>query len=433
MTKAALAFLSDGFKEAPFWRDELPDVPIPAVDLPDKVETLVIGAGFTGLVTALTMARAGREVLVVDAGEPGHGCSTRNGGQVSPEMRPTSEGLGRKLGPEAAQRILATGAAAHKFLRGFVATEKIDCDYKVCGHFIGAHSPGRLKDLEAFGAEQRLFGSQAVIVPRSEQGAFVESDDFHGGLSLPDWSSIHPGRYHRALLRLAVAAGARILPNHRVEKIDDLSDHTRVTVAGRTIRTQAVVMGTDGYADGALPWLRRRIVSVASYVLTTEPMDPALVARLYPGARMVYDTRKNVSYHRPTPDGQRILFGTVVPLQESHALASLPMARANMLRVFPDLVDVKISHAWYGMVGATFDHLPHIGSHGRIHYATGYNGTGIAMSTYLGTMLGRKLVQAPDAATALDGRSFPTMPFYTGNAWFRTPLLYLHRLQDALR
>jgi glycine/D-amino acid oxidase-like deaminating enzyme len=426
------AFVSSDFKQAPVWRDGLPAQDLGAPGLADRADVLVVGAGFTGLVTALNLARGGREVLVVDAEEPGHGCSTRNGGQVSSEMKPDLDAYEKKHGPEAARRVLGTGVHAHRFLRSFIAAEGLDCDYAVCGHFIGAHREDRVRTLAGFAAIQRRLGVEVDDVSRADQHAFVGSDHFHGGISLPDWSSIHPGRYHAELLRLALAAGVRVVPHARVDDIADEGAGVRVKIGARTIVARDVVIGTDGYTGRQLGWFDRRMVSVASFVMATEPLDPARLARLYPRASMVYDTRKNVSYHRPSPDGRRVIFGSVVPVKQGDPLASLPRARSNMLRVFPDLADVKISHAWFGMVGATFDHLPHIGSKGRVHYAMGYNGTGIAMSTYLGTRLARRMLGAPDADTGLDGLTFQTRPFYRGKTWFIRPLLAVRDLKDRL-
>jgi glycine/D-amino acid oxidase-like deaminating enzyme len=190
-------------------------------------------------------------------------------------------------------------------------------------------------------------------------------------------------------------------------------------------------MATDGYTDGASKWMRRRVVSLASVVTATEAMDPAAVRALYPRASMVYDTRMNVTYHRPSPDGDRVLIGTVVPVKVDDVAACLPRVRRNILRLFPQLEGVKIAHVWTGFVGATFSHLPHVGLHGRMGYAIGYNGTGVAMSSYLGMKLAQKML-GRGGETALDGLELETRPFFHGQTWYRRPVLAWHDLKDNM-
>lgn len=422
----------DGYSDVPLWRQEMDLPPIPPARLEPREDVLVVGSGFTGLHTALHLARGGRRVVIVDAGEVGGGCSTRNGGQVSSEMKPDLSDFTARYGQDRAIRILSTGIAAHRYLRAFVAEEGIACNYTVCGHFIGAHRADRLEGLAAFAASNRALGTEAEMVAESEVGAFIDSPQFKGGVHMPDWASLHPGRLVAGLVRLVLAEGVRIVPGTRVSAIEDKGSHIECLAGGQRIRADHLVMGTDGYTDGASPWMRRRVVSLASVVTATEAIGREAVARLYPRASMVYDTRLNVTYHRPSADGDRVVLGTVVPVDVNNLAACLSQVRANMLRVFPQLADVRVSHVWSGWVGATFSHLPHVGLQGRMGYAIGYNGTGVAMSAYLGRALARRMLGQPGAETGLDGIELETRPFFHGQTWYRRPVLAWHRLKDSL-
>lgn len=418
--------------DQPLWRAEMVLPEVPAAEVEPREDVVVVGSGFTGLHTALHLARGGRKVVVVDVGNVGHGCSTRNGGQVSSEIRPDLESLKAKYGFEAAMEILRTGLEAHRYLREFVREEEIACNYSVCGHFIGAHRSDRLPGLEAFGALQRKIGTDAEMVPEARVCEFIASPHFKGGLHLPDWAGVHPGRLLAELVRLVLAEGVRIVPQCRAAEIEDQGSHISLKANGSPVRAEYLVMGTDGYTDGASKWMRRRIVSLASVVMATKAMPKAEVSALYPRASMVYDTRLNVTYHRPSPDGGRVVMGTVVPVNHGNMAACFPRARANMLRVFPQLQDVALEHVWSGWVGATFSRLPHVGIRGRMGYAIGYNGTGVAMTAYLGRALARKILGQPGGETGLDHVELETRPFFHGQTWYRRPVLAWHDLKDRM-
>jgi glycine/D-amino acid oxidase-like deaminating enzyme len=418
--------------DQPLWRAEMTLPEIPAAQIEPREDVVVVGSGFSGLHTALHLARGDRSVVVIDAGDVGHGCSTRNGGQVSSEIKPDLEGLTRTYGAAGAMRVLRTGLNAHRYLREFVRAEGIACDYNVCGHFVGAHRLDRMAGLEAFGALQRKIGTEAEIVPKARVGDYIDSPHFHGGLHLPDWSSVHPGRLVAELVRLCLAEGVRIVPQCRADHIEDHGDHMSLTANGKAICAENVVMGTDGYTDGASKWMRRRIVSLASVVMATRAMPKDEVAALYPRNSMIYDTRMNVSYHRASPDGDRVVMGTVVPVDHDRMADCYPRARGNMLRVFPQLENVALEHVWSGWVGATFNHLPQVGLRGRMGYAIGYNGTGVAMSAYLGRALARRMLGQPGGETGLDQVKFETRPLFNGQTWYRRPVLAWHDLKDRL-
>ena len=420
-----------GFIDTPLWRAEMALPQIPAAQVDPREDVLVVGSGFTGLHTALHLARGGRQVVVCDAGEVGWGCSTRNGGQVSSEMKPDLDDFIAKFGEERARRILSTGIEAHRHLRRFIAEEGIACNYSVSGHFIGAHRPDRMEGLRHFLKQNARLGVEGDEIAPNRTADFVASPQFHGGVHMPDWASLHPGRLLAELVRLCLAAGVRIVPHARIDRIQDQGDHITCLAGTRAVRAAHLVMATDGYTDGASKWMRRRVVSLASVVTATEPMDRAAVRALYPQGSMVYDTRMNVTYHRPSPDGDRVVIGTVVPVTVDNVAACLPRVRHNILRLFPQLEGVKIAHVWTGWVGATFSHLPHVGMQGRMGYAIGYNGTGVAMSSYLGMKLAQKML-GQGGATALDGVELETRPFFHGQTWYRRPVLALHDLKDNM-
>ena len=154
--------------------------------------------------------------------------------------------------------------------------------------------------------------------------------------------------------------------------------------------------------------------------------------RVMPTDRIVSDSRKVVYYYRPSPDRRRIVFGGRVTSGETDPRISGVRLRRDLVRLFPELAAVRVSHSWMGTVAYTFDTLAHIRRRDGIHYAMGYCGSGVSMAAYLGTRIGQQLLGRPEGRTALDDVRFQTRPLYNGKPWFLAASVAFYRWRDAL-
>lgn len=391
----------------------------PVMELPASADLLVVGAGYTGLNAALAAAKVGLDVIVLDRELPGSGASGRNGGHVSTSMKPGLDELSAKVGKEKARAILSLGKSAVSYLNDMIAEEGIDCQLENCGHFTGAHKPSAMAGLRAWADEQRTLGNPVKMVAQQDQRAYCGSDHFHGGVFMPAWQSIHPGHYVNGLVKRVLATGVRIFSGQDVVGLTQSAAGADVALAsGATIRARSVVVATNAHTGPMAPRLRRQIIPIASVQIATERLDPELVQQLHPRRAMSYDSRRLVTYTRPSPDGARVLVGSRVPFTPGNPEASRAPMHARMERLFPELAGVRSDYLWGGLVGYTFDHLPHIGTDGAIHHAMGYCGTGVAMASYFGHLLGRRVAGDTTTKTALDGMPFASAPFYRGEPWF---------------
>jgi glycine/D-amino acid oxidase-like deaminating enzyme len=152
--------------------------------------------------------------------------------------------------------------------------------------------------------------------------------------------------------------------------------------------------------------------------------------RLMPKSRAISDTRKVVYYYRAAPDRSRILFGGRVSHNETDPRVSAPRLHADLVQLFPELADTKVTHSWVGFVAYTFDELPHLGVHDGVSFAMGYCGVGVSMASYLGTRLGQQMLGRAEGATAFDDLAFQTRPFYTGTPWFLGAAVMYYRWRD---
>ena len=353
---------SEDFKPLPYWWDETPRSETEQNSLPEKVDVLIIGSGYTGLNCAIETARGGRETLVIDSHSIGWGCSSRNGGQISGEIKPGYEELKRRHGNQKAFALTKEARNALQWIQSFIDSENIDCDLRRCGRYLAAHNPRQFRQLLKQADNQPEGLQQPLkLIERQQQGAEIDSDYYHGGLVIEQHCSLDPAKYHQGLVERALSAGSKLIANCEASNIQRERTGFSVTTSKGRIQAGKIVVATSGYSGSVSPWLQRRVIPIGSYMLATEQLDIDRVQRLIPRDRVFSDTRKLVVYFRRSPDARRILFGGRVSVFESDPMRSAPALREEMLRIFPQLDDAAISHAWMGFVGFSFDHLPHLG------------------------------------------------------------------------
>lgn len=422
---------TEDFKETAYWWD-LVSEPLVDTQLPvTKTDVVIIGSGYTGLCAGIQTARAGRETLILDAERIGWGCSSRNGGQVTGLLKPSLGELSRKYGADQALKILQEGSNSLQFLKDFIADEDIDCDMRLNGKFRAAHNPAQYEAMaKKYSNQTKGLELNVDMVSRADQRSEIGSDAYFGGAVIHDHFGLNPAKYHSELVDRARSSGAMLVAYCPVEKIDRQSGKFIIHTSKGVVEARNVIIATSGYTDKSLPWYRRRVIPIGSYMIVTEDLGEGVVKSIIPNDRMVTDSRKLVYYYRSTPDRRRILFGGRVSLQETNSKVSAPLLRDELVKLFPQISNAKISHSWMGYVDFTFDSMPHVGCHDGMHYALGYCGSGVATASYLGTRVAQQLLGNPEGATALDQTSFSTRPLYYGNPWFLAPSVHYYRWVD---
>lgn len=423
---------SHSLKYKPYWWEVLPDsAPQMETPIPVRSDVAIIGSGFTGLSAALTLLRNGRQAIVYESGKAGFGASTRNGGQIgSGNQKFRVKKLIALRGRQKAEAMLREGTRMLDHLAAVIAEEKIECHFRRCGRFRAAVRP---EHYEAMAEDMRdlkeLAGVESFMVPKSEQHSELGTDLFFGGSVLPNDASLHPGLYHAGLLQHIKEAGGFVLDHTAVISVQAVGNGYRVlTTRGETL-ARNVIIATNGYTDGLVPELGRRIVPVESAVIATAEISEALFNELLPKNRVYGNTNRVFYYFRSAPNARRILWGGRVGRCASNQSAGAfrHLAR-DMLRVFPELKNTPVTHAWDGRIGYTYDEVPHIGcTSAGIHYALGYCGTGVTRATYFGTKIALQLLENPEGRTSFDDLKFPAFPAHplakravpAVEAWYR--------------
>lgn len=429
----ATDLFTEEFSATPYWQGATPQPALPPVDLPGEADVVIVGAGYTGLNAALQTARAGLSTLVLDAQQPGWGCSTRNGGQVSTSIKPSFAALMRRYGEALARELLEEGQASLDYMHALVSEEKLDCDLRTVGRFHGAHKPHLYDALvRECASGHPVWDTGAYAVSKAEMASELGTDAYHGGVVYPHHASIDVGKYHPALLARVWEAGALVKGHCAVTALSRVGAGFEVATAQGPVRAGKVILATNGYSGPLSPWHRRRIIPIGSYVIATEEIPRAVMDTIMPTDRVLSDTRKLVYYYRPSPDRKRVLFGGRVSLSETDPRKSAVKLHRDLVQLFPELKATRVSQSWMGFVGYTFDTMAHCGEDRGLFHAMGFCGSGVGMASYLGMRTGRAAAGLDRKRSAFSRISFPTRPLYAGNPWFLAPSVLVYRLRDRI-
>jgi glycine/D-amino acid oxidase-like deaminating enzyme len=413
------------YQRVPYWhRAWAPSTEQPSQPLPESVDVCVVGAGYTGVIAALALARAGASVVVLDAHAPGWGASSRNGGIFHPGLKFGRASLERHFGPELGGRVFRAGLDAFFTAEHFVLENAFDCEYHRNGLGILAWSDRHFRDLQAERDELTDAGMTARLVDGDALHDDVGTDYYPGALVLEESGRIHPARYFAAVLDAAKAAGATVVGETRVQSIGREGSRRTVATARGTVRAKDVLIATNGYTDAAIPWLQQRVMPIGSYIVATEPMPDDVARSISPRGRAFFDS-KNFLYYWHVNDDNRLIFGGRASFAPTSVDRTAAILRRALALVHPQAAPYGIEYAWGGKVGFTFDRLPHLGEHDGIHYALGYCGSGLALGTTFGLTIAERIGHGTD--TARQPSPFEEIPFgaapvvpwiYRGNPWF---------------
>src|SRR3954468_1790588 len=411
------------------WTETAPLPTLPHSPLPASSDVVIIGAGYTGLSAARTLARLGLETTVLEQHTVGWGASGRNGGFILPGYKPEMDELERRLGPERAAGMFRLTLDAIEHVAALIRDERIDCDFVRCGAVTLAAKPDHIAALEASAQflHERL-GYHTELLGKAEIRREIDSGWYHGALIDPAACALHPAKYVRGMASSAARAGARIQENVQVLRIRRVKGGFEIGTGDAVIRAREVLAATNGYTPRALSPLRRRVIPIGSYQIATTPLSPELAQRLVPRGRVFSDTKHLLYYFRLSPD-HRMVFGGRASFTPTGIARIAGILRAGMQEVFPQLSKVEIEFAWSGKVAYPLDHLPHAGRLGGIHYSLGYCGHGVALSTYLGHRMAEVIAgsgQIPD----LGSQRFRALPLYDGFPWFLPLVGGYYRARD---
>jgi glycine/D-amino acid oxidase-like deaminating enzyme len=421
-----------------YWLATAPEFQALEGPLPAHADVVVGGGGFTGLSAALSLARKGASVVVLEAGRIAGEASGRNGGHVNNGLAVDYGALADKLGVEQARALYLAYDAAVDTVERVIAQEGIACDFARNGKLKLADRPAHFDALaRSFERLKREVDPDVELLDATQARKEVRSESFHGGLLQKKSAQMHMGRFAVGLAEAAQRHGALIHPHTALARLErNGSGHTLHTNRG-VISANQVLMATGASRIGpfsTFSYWRRRIVPVGSFIVVTEPLRSGAIEQLLP-KRRTYTTTKNIHhYFRTTPDN-RLVFGGRARFAMSSPQSdqkSGVILQAALAETFPSLARVKLDYCWGGLVDMTRDRLPRAGEHHGLYYAMGYSGHGTQMSVHMGQCMA-EVMGGNAAANPWRGLPWPAVPGHFGTPWFLPLVGLYYRLKDQLQ
>ena len=357
-------------------------------------DVVVIGSGYTGLSTAIHLAKDhGVKAVVLEANTVAWGCSTRNGGQaqISSGRLKRSEWIAR-WGVDVAKRMHAEVVEAFDVFRDLIGSGAFDCDPQDGGHFYIAHKPAVMVKLEAESALLNdVFGYASRVMGRDElHERYVRDQEAAGAMHEPDGTCIHAAKLAFGYQNLARRLGATIHPASPVMGWKTVNGVHHLTTPGGTVRTSAVALATAGYTPPGLSrFTKHRLMPILSNSIVTRPLeDEEKEACGFQTCSPLTDTRTLRHYYRHLPDG-RVQIGSrsAITGDDAENPKHLALLQKGLYRKFPTLRGVDLDYSWWGWVDVSHDMMPRIFQPDKgeqIYYAMGYGGNGVMYSAQAG-------------------------------------------------
>jgi glycine/D-amino acid oxidase-like deaminating enzyme len=413
-------------QEQNYWLTTV-SMPVPPVlPLPEKADVAIIGAGFTGLSAALSLAKRGAKVVVLESETIGWGASSRNGGMVLTGLKLGVNKLVSRYGRELTQRMYAASLETIDTVERIIKEENIACDFVRSGHLEVASKQAHFNDY-ARQAEviAREFNHEIRVVTRDQLSNEIGSGIYYGGMVDEVSAGLNPARYVAGLAVAAMRGGVQICERTRLKNIERESragaPGFKLNSSRGAIWARHVLIGTSGYTGSATPALRKKIIPIGSFIITTQVLSETLARELSPRNRQIYDSKNYLYYYRLTPDN-RMLFGgraAFFPETGQTVRKSAEILRRGMIEVFPQLQDTTVEYVWGGTLDFCFDIMPHAGQVDGAYFALGYAGHGVAMATYQGQKMAEWIAEGKSDNPFAE-IPFPGAPlgFYNGKPWF---------------
>ena len=404
--------------------------PFPALKGTQKADVCIVGGGFTGLSAALHLAQRGYSVALIEAQRVGWGASGRNGGQVGTGQRKDQIALEAMLGAGEAAQLWDIAEQGKITIRSLVETHRIDCDLRPGVAHVEWHAK-HVKDSHdcARHLQDRYGYDQIELLDRDQTCALIGSDVYHGGTL--DWGAahVHPLNLALGMAKAAVDAGVRIFEGSEASKIVAGDPVLAVTGQGR-VEAGFLVLACNGYLGELNRQVARKVMPINNFIVATEPLGQDAAEALISRDVAVADSKFVVNYYRRSAD-HRLLFGGGETYgwrfpRDIRALVSKPM-----LKVYPQLRDVKLDYAWGGTLAITMNRMPNFARLApNIYTASGYSGHGVALATMAGRITAAAIAghaEQFDAMARVPTHSFP------GGTLLRWPGLVLAMTWYSLR
>jgi glycine/D-amino acid oxidase-like deaminating enzyme len=377
----------------------------PALASPLRVETLIIGGGYTGLSTALHLAERGRDVALLEAHEPGFGGAGRNGGQVNAGLKYDPDVAERLLGPVYGARFTQRALRAPDALFALIERLGIPCEAQRRGTLRAAYSAPHASALRGVAEQWQRRRVPVELWTAEQMHAATGTRRYLAGIYDAQGGSLNPLSLARGLARAAQRAGAQIHGGSRVRAIAREGGGWRASTDRAHVIADRVLIATDGYTDDLWPGLKRSVVPIYSAIIATEPLPAAWEHQILPGRQVVYESSHITVYYRRDASGRLLMGGRGVQ-RTANERADYEHLVRYARRLWPQLEHVEWTHWWNGQFALSADFVPrfHAPAPG-LYIFLAYSGRGLALGSTIGAELAEVL-----AGGSLESFLLPVSP-----------------------
>ena len=399
------------------------------------VDICVIGGGLTGISSAINLSKKGYSVILCEARKIGWGASGRNGGQLGIGMRKDQFTIEKKLGLKHAKELWSLGLEAVEDVKNLIKENEIDC------HLVnGVMSTACFeKDIDEYKFEiehmaknydfegYQFFNKEKI---REE----INSKMYLAGLLNSGSYHLNPLKLTLGLAKVAQKNNVKIFENTPIEKIREEGDRVQVMSKKGLIRANQVVVACNGYLDSILGSKKNKFMPINNYVVATEPLGEKRARQIIKNNYAVCDTRFIIDYYRFSEDW-RMIFGGGETFTSNFVKNATSFVSKRMIKVFPQLQNVKIDYSWGGTLAITVNRLPHFGTlmNNKVSYAFGYSGHGLALSVLAGKLIGENIHGDHERFKFFSGINHMSIPF---GSIFRRPIyssaILYYKIRDYL-
>lgn len=413
--------------EASLWASSAPLPPaVPELTESKRADVCVIGAGYAGLSTALHLAEAGVQTIVLEANEPGYGGSGRNGGQVIPGLKYDPDDLEAMFGRERGASLIDFAGRTADTVFDLIAKHRMDVAHVRNGWIQGAHSRSTVEQVKRRADQWARRGAPVSSLDKPETDRHLGTTQYLASWIDRRGGAVQPLAYARGLAKAALAAGAAIHGRTPVTQLTRQDGTWTVTTGGGArVTADRVVVCTNAYAGDLWPRFRQTIIAPNSYQIATEPLSDNVRKSILPFGQVSSDARKLLLYFRLDDQG-RLLLGGRGPFREPHDARDWYHLETMLERLFPQVKGTRIPYRWCGRVAITRDFLPHLHEPAPgILLNVGCMGRGVALQTALGERIARYLRSSDSHDLPLPPVPIRAIPFHSLNrAYFATAVAW---------
>lgn len=404
----------------------------PEVEGTVTADICVVGAGFTGVSTALTLVERGYSVALVEANRIGWGASGRNGGQLIHGFSKDYK-IAQELGPDYEDMIWEMAWRGHDMIFDRVERYGIDCDL-VPGYIEVATKPSQVTELEEQldRLERHKHPYPFQLMDRTQTIETLGTEAFHGGLLTERNGHLQPLNLCAGEAHAAAGLGAKVFEMSPVTHLEYGQRPAAITAKGR-VEANHIVLAGNAYHRLEPKHLSGLIFPAGSYVIATEPLQGGLREKVNPRTLAVCDTNEIVDYYRTTLDG-RMLYGGRCNYSGRDPSDITASIRPRMLKIYPELQDVKVEYEWGGKIGIVLNRIPMLGRiEGNVYYVQGFSGHGVNATHIMGEITADAICGTAEKFDLFANIKHFRIP---GTQWFGNQMLAMgmlyYRMKDWL-